>query len=192
MTTGLCPFCGQNTLEEKHGEYRFEPPATIPGGMLVIANATWHVCATCGEEILPHELSKAIDGERYRRLGLLTPAEIKQVRERTGLSAVDMAQLLGVGDKTYTRWENGRSLQNKSNDTLIRLIDKNAELFARLEAEREPHRDVLIGSYFRDLERLKGEHPLAMAAHGGDLSRTAFQALRRRLQEFREAQGAAT
>lgn len=187
MTTSICPLCGSNSLEQKHGQYQFDPPGNIPGGMMVIDDATWEACAACGQQILPDELSKAIDVERYRRLGLLTPAEIKQVRENTGLSAVDMAQLLGVGDKTYTRWETGRSLQNKSNDTLIRLIDQHAELFVLVDAERDPNRQVMIADYVRDLERLKADNLYAMAAHGGDLSRIARRAVSQRLREIRDS-----
>lgn len=188
MTTNICPLCGSNTLEQKGGQFRFDPPDNIPGGTIVIEGATWEACAACGEQILPDELSKAIDAERYRRLGLLTPAEIKKVREKTGLSAVDMAQLLGVGDKTYTRWETGRSLQNKSNDTLIRLIDQHAGLFVLVDAERDPNRQVLIADYVRDVERLKANNPYAMAAHGGDLSRMARRVISQRLREIRDSQ----
>ena len=111
MTPTICPLCGEASLEERCGAYQLEPPDNIPGGMITVKEGTWQACTSCGEEILPHDLSKAIEAERCRRLGLLTPVEIKQVRERTGLSAVDMAQLLGVGDKSYTRWETGRSVQ---------------------------------------------------------------------------------
>ena len=120
-------MCGDNTLEEKRGEYRFDPPPNIPGGIIVIPNAAWQACDRCREEILSHELDKAIGLEAIKRQGMLLPEEIRQVRQRTGLSAVDMAQLLGVGEKTYTRWETGKSIQTKGNDTLIRLLDANAE-----------------------------------------------------------------
>ena len=93
------------------------------------------MCQQCGEEILPYALNKAIDLEATKRQGLLTPEEIRQVRQRTGLSAVDMAYLLGVGDKTYTRWETGKSIQNKGNDTLIRLLDANCRS-VRLNSSR--------------------------------------------------------
>ena len=36
MPTTKCPLCGNDTLEEKHGEYRFAPPPNIPGGTIVI------------------------------------------------------------------------------------------------------------------------------------------------------------
>jgi YgiT-type zinc finger domain-containing protein len=70
MTTKTCPLCGEPTLEEKRGVYRFDPPPKIPGGTIVIADAEWQGCAACGEDILPHELSTAIDAEADRRRGL--------------------------------------------------------------------------------------------------------------------------
>jgi putative zinc finger/helix-turn-helix YgiT family protein len=189
MTTTNCPLCGKQTLEHKHGEYRFGPPQNVPGGTIVVPNAAWDACTSCGEEILPDELTKAIEAEQYRRLGLLTPSEIRQVRQKTGLSAVDLANLLGVGEKSYTRWENGRSMQNRSNDTLIRFLDKNAEAFVIVDAERKPDRDRLLAKYVRDLRSLKGQQQYAMAAHGGDLGVANTQSLRKRLREIVAAHG---
>ena len=48
--------------------------------------------------------------KRYKIAGLLTLAEIKAARTRLGLTQVEMARQLGVGDKSYTRWENGLSI----------------------------------------------------------------------------------
>jgi putative zinc finger/helix-turn-helix YgiT family protein len=192
MATRNCPICGNKTLEEKQGEYRFEPPPNIPGGEIRVPNAAWSACSACGEEILPHALTKAIEAQRYKRLGLLTPDELRGVREKTGLSAVDISRLLGVGEKTYTRWENGRSLQNKANDTLVRLLDRNAAAFASLDAERDPERQRLVSQYIDDLRNLKGRCPYAMAAHGGDLGVVDTQRLRRQLKRILEASGEET
>lgn len=184
MANTKCPICDSNTYEEKHGDYQFDSPSSIPGGPIHISNATWWECSTCGEKVLSHELDKAIDVEATRRQGLLTPEEIRNVRKRTGLSAVDISHLLGVGEKTWTRWETGKSIQNKANDTLIRFLDKNAEYFTLVEAEREPNRNTLIAQYFQDIGKFKGSNPLAMAAHGGDLGFTTTESLRIRLHEI--------
>ena len=53
MTNAQCPLCGNQTLEHKHGEYRFEPPQNIPGGTMIIDNPNWDSCTGCCEEILP-------------------------------------------------------------------------------------------------------------------------------------------
>jgi putative zinc finger/helix-turn-helix YgiT family protein len=184
MAATQCLACGEYTLEEKHGEFRFDPPPNIPGGTIVVADATWQHCSRCGEAVLPYELNKALDREAMKRQGLLMPEEIREVRKRTGLSAVDMAYLLGVGEKTYTRWETGRSIQNKGNDTLIRLLDANADAFASIQAERQPNREATIAQYVQELKQFKSGNSLAMAAHGGDLGEAATAGLRRRLQEL--------
>jgi putative zinc finger/helix-turn-helix YgiT family protein len=185
MVADTCPLCGEATLLEMRGDFRFSPPENIPGGPMVIPGARWRHCESCGESILPDELTRALDRERCRRLGLLTPDQIREVREKTGLSAVDMSHLLGIGEKTYTRWENGRSLQTKASDTLIRLIDRNVEMFTLVDAERSPDREALVSRYFDNLGRLEGGNPLAMAAHGSDMSTEAWEAIRRCLAAIR-------
>ena len=184
-----CPICGAPDLRAEHGEFRFDPPASIPGGTIVIPHARWHTCSACGEQIIPHDITEALEHERNRRLGLLTPEEIRAVRARTGLSAVDMASLLGVGEKTYTRWESGRSLHNKSSDMLIRLADRYAEMFAAVEAERQPGRHAVVQDYIARITTLKAGDDGAVAAHGADLSTLDAQSIRVRLVEL-NARGA--
>jgi DNA-binding XRE family transcriptional regulator len=125
-----------------------------------------------------------LEDEVRRRQGLLTPAEIKAVRERTGLSQEAIAHWLGVGEKTYTRWETGKSVQNKANDSLIRLLNLKAERLLQVEVERRPNRTHEIADYVAHLQDIKGENDLAMAAHGARLPRSTAGALRRRLQEL--------
>ncbi len=189
MSTNRCPICGSETLERKQGEYGFDPPPNIPGGTILIQDAEWFACSSCGENILPDGLTQLIEVEQRRRLGLLTPSEIRTVRQKTGLSAVEMAHLLGIGEKSYTRWENGTSIQNRSNDTLIRLLDKNAAAFAIVDAERNPDRNKLLTAYISDLKTLKGQNQHAMAAHGGDLGIANTESLRKRLREVVAAHG---
>ncbi len=116
-----CVSCG-STLQERHGTYRFEPPANIPGGTMVIPDATWLECENCGQQMLPAELEERLERLSIQRQGLLSAAQIKAVRQKLGLTQTEMAERLGVGEKTYARWESGRSIQNKSSDNLIRLF----------------------------------------------------------------------
>ena len=180
-----CPICGAEALTRQSGDFRFAPPENIPGGEIVIENAAWDECSSCEERILTLELEQSLEAVRYSSLGLLTPAEIKEIRKRLGLNQVDMAQLLGVGDKSYTRWETGASIQNKSNDTLIRLASQDPGLLTQLEAQRQPGRDAMIAEYLKSLGQLKGGNPLALAAHGNDeLTAREADALRCKIREI--------
>jgi len=63
-----CPMCGEVTLEQKTGEFIFNPPQTVPGGPIVIDSAIWEECSSCKEKVLGDTLSKAIRAEaRLRR-----------------------------------------------------------------------------------------------------------------------------
>ncbi len=179
-----CPICGKLSLTMHSSEFKFEPPPNIPGGTIVIPHAKWQECSTCGEKIIPVALGDAIERERYHRLGLLTPQRIYEIRQSAGLTQTEMAQLLGVGDKTYTRWESGRSLQNKSSDNLIRAFEQNADLFARLEAQRNPERKNQISEYIESLKSFKAENQSAIAAHGSELDPRIRNMLRKRLLEI--------
>lgn len=150
----------------------------------------WEECEECGEQVISHALDQAIEREARRRRGLLAPQEIKAVREQTGLSQEAMAQLLGVGAKSYTRWETGKSIQNKANDNLIRLFGRNADKLLHLETERRPDRQKELADYIAHLPELKGENRLAIAAHGGDLPSTVAESLRRRLRQLADRQDA--
>lgn len=177
-----CPNCGSR-MEERQGTYRFEPPPNIPGGVMIIPDATWMECENCGERMLPPELDRKLEELSIVRQGLLLPAQIKAIREKLGLTQTQMAERLGVGEKTYTRWESGRSIQNKSSDNLIRLMDRSPDQFAVIEAQRDPDRSLRIADYFTQLGELAGESKLAMAAHDATLDDEAAKRVREALRQ---------
>jgi len=175
-------------MEERHGTYRFEPPANIPGGPFSLPNATWMECENCGEQMIPAELNRRIEELSIQRQGLLLPAKIKSIREKLGLTQTAMAERLGVGEKTYTRWESGRSIQNKSSDNLIRLMDRAPEQFAAIEAQRSPERSMMISDYFSKLGQYEGQSQLAMAAHNADLDPESAERIREALRSAAKQQ----
>ena len=73
MVVTQCPLCGSESLEERRGEYLLTPPANTPGGMMVIQDATWQQCTNCGEELLPRQLTKALEIEQRRRRSVAMP-----------------------------------------------------------------------------------------------------------------------
>lgn len=76
-----------------------------------------------------------------RQEGLMAPQEIRDVRMRLGLTQHAFEKLLGVGPKTVVRWERGTVFQNRSTDSLLRVIDAvpdSAQFLARLKGVTLP------------------------------------------------------
>lgn len=88
-----------------------------------------------GEEIFDPALEQENDKklfDRYRELkGLLTSEKIKEIRLKFEVTQVQFAQILGFGDKTMARYENG-SLQDMVHNNLIKLVSKEPLYFLEL------------------------------------------------------------
>ncbi len=62
-----------------------------------------------GEIYLDAAAMKKLDDVRARHMGIMLPDEIQELRGYLGLTQADISRLLQIGEKTWTRWENGRS-----------------------------------------------------------------------------------
>jgi DNA-binding transcriptional regulator YiaG len=72
-----------------------------------------------GEEVLTQESLELIEKTQARYMGLLSAEEIKELRRRLDVTQHEISELLQVGEKTYTRWENGRSRPSRSMNLLL-------------------------------------------------------------------------
>lgn len=83
------------------------------------------VCTECRQDVWMPEFDDNNLREAYniyrKNHGLLLPEEIKKIRESYGLSQVAFARILGFGDKTIARYENG-SIQDEAPNNLIMLV----------------------------------------------------------------------
>src|SRR5207302_2710035 len=116
-----CGKCGQKamqlatvpyatTIEHDGRAYRVEIPAlTVPQ------------CGNCQAISIDDEADRQISAAFRREARLLTPEEIRQGREKLGLTQKEFANLLGVGEATVSRWETGAQIQQRAMDRFIRV-----------------------------------------------------------------------
>ncbi len=78
-------------------------------------------CQNCGEIVLDDDANRRISETFRAQLGLLTPARIRQSRERLGLTQQQLAKDLGVAEASLSRWETGAQIQQRALDRLLRL-----------------------------------------------------------------------
>lgn len=107
------------------------------------------ICESCGEELFDKELDE-LNIERalsvYRKKhGLLSPDEIKAIRENYGLSQRAFSKLLKWGEITMNRYEMGAIQDKAHNNTLILLknpqnmlniLDNNASVLSQAKEKQ--------------------------------------------------------
>lgn len=124
---GLCPTCGRSTLESRfiHEEFDYGPEEDC---VRVMAEAVPVLaCPACDEIFYGPEAEREHDRAIRDVLGLLTPEQIRKIRERLGMSQAEFSRLSGIGVATLSRLEKGRLIQSRSLDNYLRLLDANPD-----------------------------------------------------------------
>lgn len=109
-------------------------------GFPINIDATVRVCSDCKSRIGDNSLDDANLDKAFREYrnakGLLMPEQIKAIRESYRLSQVAFAKILGLGDKTIARYENG-SLQEEAQNNLILLMQDPNNFRILLEKNKD-------------------------------------------------------
>lgn len=114
-----------------------KPP--VDGWERIISREPVHIPTVSGEKVSetlwvdipawqdPKTGNIYLDGEgrgkleavKARYLGLLTPQQLRALRETIGATQQGMAGLLQLGQKSWTRWESGRERPSRSMNVLL-------------------------------------------------------------------------
>ena len=76
--------------------------------------------------LLTPEAMLQIENIKARHMGLLLPDEIRALREKLNKTQSEMADLLQIGDKTWTLWENGWRRPSQSMNKLLKTLQAEA------------------------------------------------------------------
>ena len=93
------------------------------------------------EWVLTEEAHEMIDKRKAQELGLLSPAQLRELRERHRQNQKQMGALFQVGEKSWSRWESGKHRPTRSINLLIRaLYDGEISInYLRKKAGMEVH-----------------------------------------------------
>lgn len=135
-----CPACrtGKFTLVQiDHTEDLAEDnPITIPG--------IWvDRCDHCGEIVFPGDTARFIESVVADQTEQLTPRELERIREDLGVATQDeMSTDLGLGLKSYHKWESGKQYPTRSMSYYIRVLAEFPQAFdwLRRRAWRQKNR----------------------------------------------------
>lgn len=128
--TEFCVECGSYNIEYVTG-----PEVVKVRGDEITVNASYWVCKDCNVEF-----ENLCDGNDYlaeaykiyrKKHNMLQPEEIKALRLKYDLTQGELAQILGWGLATLSRYEKG-SLQDFAHDKILKLLKKEPIILLQL------------------------------------------------------------
>lgn len=126
-----CPCCEGGALQSIKRDYT----ADLGEGLqLRVPDIQMEVCDKCGEEILSLEAAREVDEAIAEHTDRLTSAELTAVREDFGVDKTEMSEALGLGGKTYLRWEQGSQYPSRSMGYYLRVLREFPDAFAWLRS----------------------------------------------------------
>ncbi len=134
MEKKKCPFCKGGFLERKTIPEKYE----YKGHEIEFAQPGEY-CDLCGEAVLSgNDLKinrKLLHDWQTKADGFLPSDEVRRIRKKLGLTQHQAAEVFGGGPNAFSRYERGESLQLKSTDNLLRLLDKYPHLLDEISRE---------------------------------------------------------
>ena len=119
-----CPDCSgtferqweDTTIPYGAGQDAADIPARLP----------LYTCLGCGLQTLDEEGERLQHEAVCGHLGILSPREIKTIREVHGMTRDEFAELTGIGESSLGRWERALNMQSVAYDRYLRLLQRPA------------------------------------------------------------------
>lgn len=131
-----CPTCNA-VIELSFGERQ---ETRDYHGEQITFLAKYAECPVCHQEFLrpeTHDVNLAYLQDEYRRRHhLLSPDEIRKIRQSYGLSARSFARILGMGDVSITRYENG-AIPDEALHNLMLLSEQSRNFSVLFERNKD-------------------------------------------------------
>jgi HTH-type transcriptional regulator/antitoxin MqsA len=133
-----CPFCGELAYH-----HQIKPVTLHYKKQAIIIDQPGFWCDACQEGVIGGDdrkaTQKALQTQRAEIDGLLTPDQIKRIREKLKLTQHKAALLFGGGINAFSRYERGETPLPKSLHQLLILLDKHPTLAAELSHAKFKH-----------------------------------------------------
>jgi len=125
----LCPACDVGQIREQRIDYTV---IAADGVRVIVPNLLLEVCDNCREIVLSADAATAVDAAIAEQTEQLTPRELERIRKDLGVDQTEMSEILGLGGKTYHRWEKGNQVPSRSMGYYLRALAEFPEAFAWL------------------------------------------------------------
>jgi putative zinc finger/helix-turn-helix YgiT family protein len=116
-----CPECDSESVLTRIETQTF-PYGRGAEQVMLSADVPVHECSSCGFVFTDARAEDIKHDAVCTHLGVLTPADVRTLRDRWNLSRGEFARLTKIGEASIARWESGALVQNPAMDQYLRLL----------------------------------------------------------------------
>ena len=122
----ICPTCRNAIIRRVTRDYKVKLP---DGQTSTVANLSFEECPECKDEFFSSEAMDRISDKVSAELDSLSLSDLKRIREKLQPNMTLLAESLGLGSKTWMRWENGEQNISRSMGYFIRTLSQFPEVY---------------------------------------------------------------
>lgn len=127
----ICPSCGKGSFVRTIRDHT----VSLPEGLkIVVPDVELEVCDFCHETSISLESSIKVQAYVDEQNELLVQKELVAIREKLGVDQTEMSEILGLGGKTYHRWEKGHQIPSRSMGYYLRILSEFPDAFSWLRS----------------------------------------------------------
>lgn len=123
---GVCTQCQEGTYQNMTKDYTVH---LRDGDHCTIANLAQRKCNQCGHVVLPWPSALRVDRAVADHTEPVNPDFLKTTRGQLQPNMTLLAESLGLGSKTWMRWENGEQNMSRSMGYFIRAMAQFPEVY---------------------------------------------------------------
>lgn len=121
-----CPICSDGRLQLCQVDHQVQAQDEDE---FIVSQVWVEKCSSCGEILFPFETSRYIEQVISERTEQLTSSQLEQIRRDLGVDQTEMSEILGLGGRTYHRWEKGSQYPSRSMCFYIRVLFEFPDAF---------------------------------------------------------------
>lgn len=121
FTALACPDCGAARVSTSRVQQDFAYGAG-PDAVTLTATVPVRHCDACGFQFTDREAEEVRHEAVCLHLGVMSPRQIRQLRELHGYTQAAFAEVTKLGEATISRWERGAVVQNQAYDNYLYLL----------------------------------------------------------------------
>jgi YgiT-type zinc finger domain-containing protein len=122
----LCTQCHEGTYQNMTKDYTVE---LRDGDQCTIANLAQRKCNQCGHVVLPWPSVQRVDRAVDDHTEPVTAEFLMIARSQLQPNMTLLAESLGLGSKTWMRWENGEQKMSRSMGYFVRAMEQFPEVY---------------------------------------------------------------